>query len=229
MAGNRNSENTKRLILAAAGDLFSREGFQATTIADICRQAGTNIASVNYHFGNKQALYVEAWREAFRLSHEKHPIFGGVPTDAPAEERLRGWVVSRLKRIVDPECHDFEIFHKELASPTGYLVEAMQEAIGPIMRGLSSIIRDLLGSGATEDDVRLCEMSIQAQCMNPMIMDRRESFRRRHPGLPKPPVLNVDIDRIAEHIVRFSLEGINGVRRQLEARRAEGPVADAGE
>ena len=227
MAGNRNSENTKKLILRAAGDLFSREGFHATTIAEICRLAGTNIASVNYHFGNKQALYVEAWREAFRFSHEKHPIFGGVAVDAPAEERLRGWVISRLNRIVDPECHDFEIFHKELSSPTGYLVDVMQEAIGPIMLGLSSIIRQLLGSAATDEDVRLCEMSIQAQCMNPMIMDRRESFNRRHPALPKPPALNVGIGRIAEHIIQFSLEGIHGIRRQLEARRGNGAAGSA--
>ena len=217
MPGHQSSEKTKALIMQAAIEFFSLQGFHATTIADICTKAGTNIASVKYHYGNKQALYVEAWREAFRLSHERHPIYGGVAKEAPAEERLRGWIVARLRRIVDPECHDFEMFHKELSSPTGYLYDAMKEAIEPIIESLNDVIQELLGETARRDDVRLCEMSIHSQCMNPMIMDMRESWSHHGPHVPKPPSLGVDIEQIADHIIRFSLDGIMGIRRHLEA------------
>ena len=47
---------TKELILDAAEGLFADFGFQATSLRDITGAAGVNLASVNYHFGSKDAL-----------------------------------------------------------------------------------------------------------------------------------------------------------------------------
>ena len=47
---------TKELILNAAENLFANAGFQATSMRDITGAAGVNLASVNYHFGSKDAL-----------------------------------------------------------------------------------------------------------------------------------------------------------------------------
>ena len=47
---------TKELILDAAESLFADSGFQATSLRDITGAAGVNLASVNYHFGSKDAL-----------------------------------------------------------------------------------------------------------------------------------------------------------------------------
>ena len=47
---------TKQKILDSAQYLFARDGFQATSLRDITRRASVNIASINYHFGSKEAL-----------------------------------------------------------------------------------------------------------------------------------------------------------------------------
>ena len=47
---------TKQKILDSAQYLFARDGFQATSLRNITRRAGVNIASINYHFGSKEAL-----------------------------------------------------------------------------------------------------------------------------------------------------------------------------
>lgn len=47
---------TKELILDAAESLFADSGFQATSLRDITSAASVNLASVNYHFGSKDAL-----------------------------------------------------------------------------------------------------------------------------------------------------------------------------
>ena len=57
---------TRRHLLSAASSLFAEKGFRDITIAEICNRAGTNVAAVNYHFGNKKNLYVESWRHSFR-------------------------------------------------------------------------------------------------------------------------------------------------------------------
>ena len=48
--------DTKERILDAAERLFADRGFPATSLRDITSEASVNIASVNYHFGSKEAL-----------------------------------------------------------------------------------------------------------------------------------------------------------------------------
>ena len=47
---------TKERILDAAERLFADFGYKATSLRDITGEAGVNLASVNYHFGSKDAL-----------------------------------------------------------------------------------------------------------------------------------------------------------------------------
>jgi AcrR family transcriptional regulator len=44
---------TRQRILAIAADLFSRQGYTGTTIADIARELGTTTAALYYHFPSK--------------------------------------------------------------------------------------------------------------------------------------------------------------------------------
>ena len=52
------SESAER-IRAAATRLFAERGFAGTSVRAICEAAGTNVNSISYHFGGKQALYQE--------------------------------------------------------------------------------------------------------------------------------------------------------------------------
>ena len=58
----------------AAGEIFAERGFDGTTVRDICQRAGANIAAVNYYFGDKQRLYVEAVVQAHRWRMEQFPL-----------------------------------------------------------------------------------------------------------------------------------------------------------
>ena len=53
---------TKAQVLAAAERLFALNGFQNVSVRDITAEAGVNLASVNYHFGSKDALLFEIFR-----------------------------------------------------------------------------------------------------------------------------------------------------------------------
>jgi len=48
--------NTKKRILDAAEKLFAQKGFYATSLRMLTREAGVNLAAVNYHFGSKEEL-----------------------------------------------------------------------------------------------------------------------------------------------------------------------------
>lgn len=47
----------KMRILQAAKKLFALQGFEGTTIRQICEEAGANVALVSYHFGGKENLF----------------------------------------------------------------------------------------------------------------------------------------------------------------------------
>ena len=51
--------DTRERILDVAERLFGERGFPATPLRDITTEAGVNVASVNYHFGSKEALLAE--------------------------------------------------------------------------------------------------------------------------------------------------------------------------
>jgi AcrR family transcriptional regulator len=211
----KDAQETRQRLLAAAGQVFAEQGFWEATHAEICRRAQANIAAVNYHFGSKENLYVEAWKHAFALSVQAHPPDGGVAPDAPVEERLRGQIRAFMDRIADPDNYEVEIMHKEMANPTGLLGEAMRRVIEPMREAGLAVMRELLGDGVPDQQVQLCEMSIMGQCFGPMLHLRRTRKGSDGPQPPVPPML-FDVEELVDHIVRFSLAGVCGIRKNVQ-------------
>ncbi len=204
-------QETRQNLLAAAGEIFARKGFREATIAEICRQAEANTAAISYHFGSKEALYVESWRYSFTQSLKTYPLDGGIPTTASAEERLHGRILALMRRIIDPQSHEFDIFHKEMASPTGLLAKAIQESVEPIFMGLALLIGELLDKKPSDHEVQLCSMSIRAQCFGPLVHARRRKSAEGLPPSGLEPLLE-DVEQLADHVTRFSLAGIRALR-----------------
>jgi hypothetical protein len=75
------------------------------------------------------------------------------------------------------------------------------------------VIRELLGPGATDDVVRLCTISIIAQCV--FYRHNAAIVSRLYPELTAP----TEVSRIADHIARFSLAALEGLRRQQRPSR----------
>jgi AcrR family transcriptional regulator len=53
------STDTKHKIIEVARILFANQGFEGTSVREIAKGAEVNIASVNYHFNNKENLFSE--------------------------------------------------------------------------------------------------------------------------------------------------------------------------
>jgi TetR/AcrR family transcriptional regulator, regulator of cefoperazone and chloramphenicol sensitivity len=205
----QDTARTRQSLLAAASEVFADKGYRDATIAEISGRAGTNTAAVNYHFGGKESLYREAWRKSLHDSLIAHPPDGGVDGNAPAQERLKGEVISLLGRITDNGNREFSIAHQELANPTGLLEEVMQEELRPLRERIAALVREVLGSDASEAEILFCSISIMSQCVFPSFINRLEKCAN---NLEKGSWRVDDVESYAEHVVRFSMAGMSSIR-----------------
>jgi AcrR family transcriptional regulator len=210
-AAREGTVRTRKNLLAAASEVFAQKGYRDATIAEICERAKANVAAVNYHFRDKETLYIEAWRHSFSESLKLHPPDGGVSDDARPEERLRGQVEALLRRIADENNKEFPIVRRELANPTGLLEEVTRKDLRPLHEKMENVVRELLGPHASGMQVRFCAIGIVSQCITPMLVRRMD--RERQDGKDDSPGID-NIDSYANHVVKFSLAGIRAIRAE---------------
>lgn len=80
---------TKRLILEAVVDCIEKYGIDKLTTRKIANEAGTNIASINYHFRSKEELVAEAL--SMTIKHMKEDVYAVIDdTQQPFENKLEG-------------------------------------------------------------------------------------------------------------------------------------------
>jgi len=198
---------TRQRLLEAAGEVFAEHGFRAATVRDICQRANVNIAAVHYHFGDKERLYAEVLRYAHHCCLEKYPPDLGLQQDATAAERLHAFVHSFLLRIFDKGRLAWygKLLSHEMIAPTAALDALVETEIRPSAEQLQSIVRELLGGRRiSAEQVRLCAMSIVSQCLH---------YHHARPVIlrlfPQQRYEIKDIERLADHITRFSLAALS--------------------
>ena len=67
------SEETRRRLLVAAGELFACHTPDAVTVRDITARAGTKPNAVSYHFGGKKELVDAVWEYCLRRWSDNRP------------------------------------------------------------------------------------------------------------------------------------------------------------
>ena len=86
-----------------AGDVFGRKGYKAATIREICRAAGVNVASINYHFGGKKELYRTVVEDLLSRTFAQYPVDEDVDPQSSPESRLRAFVRGALRRLLSSD------------------------------------------------------------------------------------------------------------------------------
>jgi TetR/AcrR family transcriptional regulator, regulator of cefoperazone and chloramphenicol sensitivity len=202
----KRTKKSRSRVLNAACKIFGKKGYRDARIADICRQAGTNVAAVNYYFGSKAALYAEAWKQAFEKDIIPDPPEAA---DATPEERLCARIHALVRKFCDRGTGGqfTRMYLMELANPTGLIDDSWRELIEPRRRHLIGIIRDLIGPAATDEDVWFCELSIINQCRALLMLNRSDLEY-----LVQQPLTPELIKRLADHITHFSIAGIHTIR-----------------
>jgi len=202
MSQRKDGIEKRRRILASACQIFAEKGYHAASIADICRQAGANVAAVNYYFGDKATLYAEVWQAAYEK--RVFPEFSEADSISP-EEQLKFFIHSLIQNFTEQGSQgEFtRLYLMELANPTGLISNLWHRLIEPRRQKLLNIIRNIMGAVASDEQVVFCEISIINQCRTLL------TIRRSDLEYLMGQSLSLElIERLADHIANFSLAGI---------------------
>jgi AcrR family transcriptional regulator len=200
---------TKQRLLESACEVFAEKGFRNATVADICEAAGANIASVNYHFGDKEHLYEAVWRHAFSQAALGHPVPAGL-SSLPPEDRLKVLIHTFVARVLDPGAggHYARIQVREMIDPTPALDHIVRDVVIPQRKFLLEVVDQLLGGQAPAATVHLCTYSIASQCMFLGVSDPV-----RHILVQKQEFEKTSQQEIADHITEVALAVIRRFRK----------------
>jgi AcrR family transcriptional regulator len=212
---------TKEKILIAAIRIFAREGYKGATVRAICKEAGTaNATAVNYYYGGKAKLYRTIldmiFAENTRRRKEREAAWQKEEQsdrELSAEERMRRYLEIMIDvGFADDPLHKdvVAILLREMMSPSQYLDEIVEHHTRPDNKEATEITRALLGPDAPDYVVRDCLTSVGGQIFYYMAF--WPIFSRvypEHPGIPNYK------DTLLEHIMRFSLAGLEATRNAL--------------
>ncbi len=215
---------TRERIIDVAGDIFGKEGFKAATVRKIAKAAHANIASINYHFRDKQGLYRAVLEDIFSKGFQKFPSVPGPEEDYTPEKRLQKFIHSMVYRFLSDEGWQGisgrgKLIAREFLNPTPAFEDIVDTYISPQQDVLLSILLDLTDSrdiGDRREKLLPCALSIIGQCIyyafaTPIIQRIAEKLTPTQGNL----------DRLADHVFRFSLGGIQQINKRPENKRGE--------
>ncbi|MBI4854209.1 MAG: CerR family C-terminal domain-containing protein [Acidobacteria bacterium] len=202
----------KARILSVAEKLFAERGLAATSIRDLAREAGVNIAAVNYYFGSKENLYLETLRHTFQKTVVSSPKFDQLLKEAQiaktpkaAQQAIREYIKVFLQLILtsDEARRHACLMSREINDPTPALDVIVEEFILPKHQALAALIVQAQPLLAESKDLPFYTISIVSQCLH------------YHFALPvalkllnKKEMTPELINQIAKHIASFSLQAL---------------------
>jgi AcrR family transcriptional regulator len=200
-------QETRQRLLDAAIHLFSENGFKKVTVRDLCHRAHANVAAVNYHFGDKSGLYLEAFRLGVEDAKATNAEAQAAGAGKPPEEKLRAFLQVFMHRLNSPKRFPWlqRMMTHEMVDPTPALDLMIDEVIRPRLDYLSRIVADLLHCPVADPRVLRCANSISAQ----MFIYFWKSVSER---VLQAKVTENEVDALTEHILEFSLAGIRALR-----------------
>ena len=195
-------DETRGKLIEAAGHEFAEKGFDGATVRSICERAGANLAAVNYHFGDKEGLYVAV----VMVAHESRPAVAAAHAgggDDPGAG-LRRFVAHFLEEAVFQQQTPWHqaIMMREIVAPSRASDRLIREAFRPRFEVLLGLLRRL-APGADEPRLHAIAFSVIGQCLH---YKSGRSISERIVGAEAYGRLGADY--LIDHITRFTLAAL---------------------
>jgi TetR/AcrR family acrAB operon transcriptional repressor len=143
------AEQTRRALLDAGLRVFSRQGYAATKLEDIAKEAAVTRGAIYWHFGGKAELYQALIQE--RIGPANVLLGQILAADQPPLAKLRLLLVRSLEYL--EEDHDYRaaleltLFKSEATPELAAGVAAKAQATRALRDALAQIVRSGVAAG----------------------------------------------------------------------------------
>lgn len=151
--------NTKQEIIEAALDLFSAQGFEATSVSQIADAVGIRKASLYSHFENKQAILDALVQEVLK-QYEKHSLFASENWEKDADNlpQTSDDAVKMIRGQIRYILHDHSISRarkmlviEQFRNPEIAKLQTKQN-YSDVMRYFTGLVKQLIRRGVLAED-----------------------------------------------------------------------------
>jgi len=202
--------STRDRLIAAAGAMFARDGFQRAGVREICALAGANIASVKYYFGNKEGLYRQTILQGVQeLGAAQAVSTPPADFDAFLNHFLK---LTLIRRHNHP--YAGRIMKHELREPTAMLDEVVEAVIRPLHRQFARLLAAKLDGSPTSKEVQRLAAFALSFCAN---LETSRAVLERI-GLEFPENERA-VEAFAPLVSAFILFGATGSKSPRKGRR----------
>jgi AcrR family transcriptional regulator len=160
------ADDTPALLIEAGIQLFGAKGYDGVTTRELADAAGTNISSIKYHFGSKEALYRAVLNQIVdEITSLIGPLLNGLRTGIAAADGNRE-VLKRLAEqfvqswcrvaLVDPRTQiRIPPVVREVIQPSRHFVVIYNGFFGVLYDVLGELLAAARGRASVDDELRI--------------------------------------------------------------------------
>lgn len=205
-------EASRQRLMQAGLRLFAHKGFAPTSIRELARAAGVNVAAISYYFGDKAGLY----RAVFfaPCGNADEDVARVSDPCLSLADALDGFFLPFL----DPMCLAEEgrlgvkLRMREMLEPTGLLAQEIREGIQPMHDALVGVLCRHLALAGPDSDIHRLAVCISAMPIH--LHMARDVIDAVAPQLNQAP------DAVAQWRRCLRLQALAMVAAELDRRQA---------
>lgn len=195
-------DQTRAIIIETAGLLFAEQGYDRTTSKAICEQAGVNMASINYHFGGKDGLYLSVIKEIHQKMFNIDHLRDLIEQESSPEQKLRTIIYQVIDYITDNKHWHMRLWLREVSNPSPLWSQLAAENLQPKFDLGTQLVAQIIGKTIDEPSVK----TLQLCAMSPLMSLAMISGVPNH---PLQELLGLDKKQLAEQIWSFVVAGLS--------------------
>lgn len=199
--------DARQRLLEAAAEVFADAGYEGASVRKITHRAGVNIAAVNYYFGDKERLYIEAVKHAHVCS-TSGAMREEFPPDLPPADKLSLFIRGMVNAMHAPASPAMmKLMMREMADPGKAAHVVVEEFIRPMAFRLKGILRELL------PDLPPPKLLMTGFSVIGQILYYRQNRPVSELIFGKATVEQLTADMVADHVLAFTFRAL-GIRRK---------------
>jgi AcrR family transcriptional regulator len=204
-------QRTRDRLMEEALRLFATKGHDAVGTRELAAAAGTNIASIAFHFGGKDRLYcavIEGVAAELSRHHQAALRAAATESDALGEEprqRARRAMAKLLAALLTSNRSQWMslLLQREFITPTALFARIYTEAVEPSLRAIATLVGAATGRDSQSMDNRILAFSLFIMASS--FSRNKNTFLRFSEMTEFTPEVVADICRVVADFVENGL------------------------